>query len=81
MAVLVFEGLITSSEPILAWSQGTAIALEGRMMRIKVSTTRCGVSSGIQMVGEWSTSIFIILILIAKKGPININNHLIPLCR
>lgn len=78
MAVLVFEGLIMSSEPILAWSQGTAIALEGRMMRIKVSTTRCGVSSGIQMVGEWSTSIFIILI--AKKGPININNHLIPLC-
>lgn len=70
MAVLVFKGLIMSSEPILAWSQGTAIALEGRMMRIKVSTTRYGVSSGIQMVREWSTSIFIILI--AKKGPINI---------
>lgn len=67
MAILVFEGLVTSSEPILAWSQGTAIALEGRMMRIKVSTTRCWVSSGIQMIGKWSKSIFIFIILILKR--------------
>lgn len=38
--MLVFEGLVMSSEPTLASSQDTAIALEDPMMRIKVSTNR-----------------------------------------
>lgn len=40
LAVLVFEGLVTSSEPTPVWSRDTAIALEGHTMRIKVSTGR-----------------------------------------
>lgn len=40
MVVVVFEGLVMSSEPTPAWSQDTVIALEGRTMKIKVSTSR-----------------------------------------
>ena len=38
MAVLVFAGLVTSSEPIHVWSPDTATAQEAHTMRIKVST-------------------------------------------
>lgn len=40
MAVLVFAGLVTSSEPIRVWSQDTATVQEAHTMRIKVSTNR-----------------------------------------
>ena len=42
MVVLVFEGSVMSLEPIPVWSRDTAIALEDRTMRIKVSSNRLG---------------------------------------
>lgn len=71
MAVLVFAGLVTSSEPIRVWSQDTATAQEAHTMKIKVSTNSLRVSDGGQMVSEWKIGILIILVLISKKKPAN----------
>lgn len=76
--VLVFEGSAMSSEPTLVWSPDTAIALEGRTTRIKVSTTQPWVSGGRRRLEGGVMSVLTILSLPAKKGTINIKSPSTP---
>lgn len=75
--VLVFADLVTSSEPTLAWSPDTATVLEGHMMKIKVSTTSCGVSGRRQMVRE-DIRVFCLFLLQLLKRSLQILNAISP---